>query len=197
MKSSEIIEAFKSAINAAKEAGIKSISIDDLEEYSHSLEAEVKKKPNDVAAGDATMEAYKANLNSWISSIQQNHERNLEMLRATIMTGQMALKSALLVNGGASVAMLAFAGNVWGENHLPLILGQLALSLFCFTLGVLVAAIATGLAYLSQGGFGGEFSKKCNEMADTLRKYAIWSVFSSYGLFFIGSLTVVFAIGSG
>jgi len=60
MKSSEVIQALKSSIEATKESGAKHVSIEDLEAYSLKLEETVKKTPDDVAAGEAAMEAYKA-----------------------------------------------------------------------------------------------------------------------------------------
>lgn len=198
MKSSEVIQAFKSAINATKKAGVKSISIADLEEYSQRLEDDVKKTPDHVAAGDAAMEAYKADLNSWLSSRQQSHENNLEMLRATITTGQMALKSALLINGGASVAMLAFTGNVWGkENTLPCLVELLAFSLALFVFGVLSAAVAAGFTYLSQAGYAGEFGKVSNKIGSVAHIITVIAVITSYVLFAKGSLLAFSAIGSG
>lgn len=124
MKASEILQAIKSTIASSKNNNVQHISIDSLEAYIAHLEELSKKTPDDVAAGGAAMEAYKADLNSWVASRQQRHEFNLEMLKATITTGQTALKSSLLINGGAAVAMLAFVGNMWGVkksiNHCSL-----------------------------------------------------------------------------
>jgi hypothetical protein len=198
MKSSEVIQAFKSAINATKEAGIKVISIDDLEEYSSRLEEDVLKTPEGASAGEAAMEAYKADLNSWLSSRQQAHENSLEMLRATITTGQMALKSSLLINGGASVAMLAFIGNLWSkEQALSCLLEQLGLSLAFFVFGVLSAAVASGFTYFSQAGYAGEFGKFSNKFGVLAHIVTVMCVLTAYVLFANGAYLAYASIING
>lgn len=183
MKSSEVIQALKSSIASTRSAGVQSVSLDDLETYASLLEETASKTPDDVAAGAAAMEAYKADLNSWISSRQQSHEFNLEMLRATIATGQAALKSALLINGGASVAMLAFIGNVWEKSSSQSLLKILPVSLAFYVFGVLVAAVASGFTYISQAGYGEEFGKASQPIGMMGHILAVLSVLISYSFF--------------
>ncbi len=67
-----------------------------------------------------------------------------ELGRSAVAYGQATLKSALLINGGGAVALLAYIGKV-----LPM-RGMLALPLSFFGIGVFAAAFGTGLSYLTQ-----------------------------------------------
>lgn len=195
MKSSEVIGALKASIKATKDNGASSISITGLEEYIGRLEKASKESPDNASAGEAAMEAFKADLNSKLSLRQQKHENQLEMLKATVSTAQMALKSALLINSGASVAMLAFIGNVWIKAfNLDNVLNELANSLCFFVFGVLAAAIATAFTYFTQASYAGEFGKYSNKMGIAAHIMTVLVVIASYVLFANGSLSAFHAI---
>lgn len=70
----------------------------------------------------------------------------IEMFRATIAAGQTAMKSAILINGGAAVATLAFVGSLVQHRTLVRSFGVV---LPCFALGALFGAVGTGFAYLA------------------------------------------------
>ena len=65
----------------------------------------------------------------------------------TSMQGQAALKAALLINGVASVALLAFVGTTMGKDIPYYLFLSLCSSMRCFVWGVLSAAIASGVTY--------------------------------------------------
>lgn len=71
-----------------------------------------------------------------------------ENFKAVIAMGQNAIKSALLVNAGAAVAVLAFMGK-GGAFIFP----GLYEALLRFSLGVFCSIVAGGTAYLSQTAF--------------------------------------------
>lgn len=197
MKASEILQAIKPTITKSKNDGVQHISVESLEAYIARLEEMSKRTPDDVAAGEAAMEAYKADLNSWVASRQQ-HEFNLEMLRATITTGQTALKSSLLINGGAAVATLAFVGNLLGRKEsYQALLNFIPESLVCFVFGVLSAAIAAGCSYFSQAGYGDEFGKASRKVGVIRHLLAVIAVVTSYVLFGRGAWLAYISIGNG
>ncbi len=66
---------------------------------------------------------------------------------AVISFAQTALKVPILINGGAAIAILALIGNTWSKNSITT---NLAGSLLFFSIGVLVAAIGSGAAYIAQ-----------------------------------------------
>lgn len=183
MKSTEVVEVLRGAVANTKEAGVKQVSIADLEAFSARLAETVARTPADAAAGDAAMEAYRAELSAWVSSRQQDHEHNLEMLRATITTGQSALKSALLINGGAAAALLAFIGSAWSSNKIVEALPDISAALLLYVFGVLAAAVAAGATYLSQAGYGNEFGKASRCVGYIGHVLAVVGVLASYTLF--------------
>jgi hypothetical protein len=116
----------------------------------------------------------------------------LKMLRATehfksvISMAELALKSSILVNGGAAVALLTFIGKVTtGDKSL------LVYALLSFSIGVLMGAIATFLAYLAQYHFmeqiNSEVDPKDNE---SHKNIAIKVCGFSFFCFFVGIICV-------
>jgi hypothetical protein len=69
---------------------------------------------------------------------------------AAVETGNIALKTAVLVNGGAAVAVLGFIGSVFNGGHLKTgtSLGTLTSPLEWFAWGVAIATLAMGFGYL-------------------------------------------------
>ncbi len=81
----------------------------------------------------------------------REHDRNIEQLRnfntAAIDAANIAIRSLLLINGGASVALLAFVGAVESGNR-ELNSEVLAEPIRQFALGVGLAVVTAILAYL-------------------------------------------------
>lgn len=75
-------------------------------------------------------------------------EARVEMMRAVISFGQGAIRSLVLINGGAAVAVMTFVGNLKSrqENGAEI----LAQSMLLFSFGVVAAAIVAGFAYVTQ-----------------------------------------------
>lgn len=197
MKASEVLQVLKSSIAVTKESGADQVSLVDLEAYVERLEETAKQTPEGAAAGDAAMEAYRADLTAWISSRQQRHEYDLEMLRAVITTGQSGLKSSLLINGGAAVALLAFIGGLWPKVESQSIIEALATSLAHFVFGVLSAAVATGFTYFSQAGYGNEFGRASHSIGRVGHICAVLGVFAAYVLFGRGAWLTYVAVSGG
>ena len=73
-------------------------------------------------------------------------EAKAKLLEGTIGMAASALKAALVINGGAAVAVLAFLGTLSHDANY----GAFPLCLLLFALGVLFASVGSGLAYLVQ-----------------------------------------------
>jgi len=117
------------------------------------------------------------------------------MLRATITTGQSALKSSLLINGGAALAILAFIGKIWSVSEpIPYFI---SLSLLYYVLGVLSGAVASGFTYISQAGYAEEFGKYSNNIGLLGHFVAIFGVMLAYILFISASFLAYQAIVNG
>lgn len=68
-----------------------------------------------------------------------------------IELGELALKIAIVINGGAAIALLAFIGSVWSPYYnAPLTIIFLSIGLGSFSLGVLSGATAATAAYFSE-----------------------------------------------
>jgi len=105
---------------------------------------------------DLKCEQYKAECDLKCEQYKAECDSNLEeyklKFQATVQSGQAALKSAFLINGGAAVALLAFIGNVWTKTQANV--NGLGFPLLLYVFGVLFPAVASGLTYLSQYQYG-------------------------------------------
>ena len=131
-------------------------------------------------------------LNKEITMDDNANNLDIAVYKAVNKQGQNALKASLLINGGASLALLAFISIAMGQNtgNLPLL--KLFSPMFQFTLATLLSAIAFGATYLTGlvQNVGG--SKKMLWFW-FFNLSAIFMIIASYVLFFIGSLRVYFA----
>ncbi len=67
--------------------------------------------------------------------------------------GRASIQSALLLNGGASVALLAFLGNLAIAHQTSVLTGNFVAfrgALLCFAIGVMLAASSSVIAFLIQ-----------------------------------------------
>ena len=110
------------------------------------------------------------------------------------MQGQTAMKSALLINGGASVAMLAFIGTAMNNGTDNLLLLKLCSSMRMFIIGVLSVAVASGITYLA--GLVNSKETVTLWLWWTLNIIAIILVVIGYVLFAAGSLNAYCAFTS-
>ncbi len=185
MTAEEVIKIIESAMTSLKEYNTDTVVPVDVLINSLSV---LKKDVNNAQAFDQLKHDY-------LKFIQtKEHERNmayynaqqqhsLEMFRSVIVYGQDALKSAILINGGAAVALLAFIGNVWTKSTGQPAVNSLTKAIFLFTIGVLSAAIGAGTSHLTQYFYKENKEKK----AKMLHVLTIVIVVAAYTLFFFGS----------
>lgn len=88
----------------------------------------------------------------------EGKERDEYTLSIAIEFAQSLLKSLILVNGGAAIAMLAFYGQA-AANGVE-ISGEAMKPLATFGFGVVAALVASFCGYLSLFGIGGKFESK-------------------------------------
>lgn len=147
-----------------------------LEEVIKSPEAEIT---------PAQMEKYKAELQVWVKQNEAVQAGNLEMFRTVILSGQNALKTAFLMNGGATVALLAFLGKLSDQHQDKIAIFSSSLLVFVF--GVLAITVASGTTYLSQWFYGQ--SKQIDiRIGHILNILTIALGLISYGLFIWGTI---------
>lgn len=199
MNANDVVKLLDDSIRVGKEAGAITVPIERLEAFAAEINKIVQQSSSGNALTEPDLERYKAKLAAWVVSQQHIHEWNLEMLRSVISTGQTALKSSLLINGAAAVALLAFIGNIWTPNtYSPTVVGT-ADALASYVFGILVAAVAAGFTYLSQAGYAKQLGKSSGLIAVTVHVGAVICVVMSYVAFgyasFLAYHVFTFTIG--
>jgi len=170
----------KETIEKLKADGVEAINSTNLITYLD----EVIRSPN-PETDQANLERYRAELQLWVEENKKIHSWDLEGFKSVISAGQNALKTAFLMNGGATVAMLAFVGKL-SEDHVAKI-PVFSTAMVCFVIGVLLVTISSGATYLSQW-FYFKPEKWQKNAGFWLNMVAILCGLSSYGLFIAGTM---------
>jgi hypothetical protein len=168
----------KQTIKKLQSDGVDSVKSVNLITYLD----EVIKSPN-PEVDQANLESYRAELQLWVEENKKVHSWDLEGFKSVISAGQNALKTAFLMNGGATVAMLAFVGKL-SDDHVSQI-PVFASAMVFFVIGVLLVTISSGFTYMSQW-FYFKPKKWQKNTGFWLNIAAILSSLSSYGLFIAG-----------
>jgi hypothetical protein len=123
---------------------------------------------------------------------------------AAIKASEEAIKAAILINGGSSVAMLAFLGSVASKDLLsPAQLAALTRPLLFFGFGVAAAVIGSAMAYFTNLMIAGSSIRKQREyqfpfLRSTLssKQHWIWGeVFRWLGIIAVTTSIVLFVAG--
>ncbi len=130
-------------LHLKNEQGVDKIQSEDLLAYLNRV---IDAPDEDV--DPVQLEKIRAQLQANVEDRKASQSSSLEMFRSVITAGQNAIKTSLLMNGGATIALLAFLGKLTTDN--PAKLSLFASSLMIFTLGVFVTGLVSGFTYLSQ-----------------------------------------------
>jgi len=177
------VTAIRETLQQLRKAGHTAVSIDALDKFLASMPAD---KDHLLAIVDAAA----AGARTQYESAQREH---LEFNRFAIESGRFALQVAMLVNGGAAIAMLGFIGSAWKATRFAAAIPLLASSEYWFAWGVLLAAFASGLAYLTQWCF----LHKRDKAAYGLTAVSALVTIGSYGVFLLGIVNAHAAFVSG
>jgi hypothetical protein len=105
-----------------------------------------------------------------------------------------SVQALLLINGGASVALLAFYGDALSKGPIATLdKDALKVSLILFALGVFAAALCSIFAYLSQL-FWTQTRGTPGQRDERMRIVAVLWALASAGLFLSGVVAAAFAI---
>jgi hypothetical protein len=198
MTASELIETILKAVEQIKSQGNSTIPVAGLERYLSDMQESLR--ANGGQSNHDPEHARELAKRQWESTLEQYKYRaaeSLEMFKAVIEAGQTAIKSAFIINGGASIALLTFVGNLMTKEGIQsrLDLSGFGQALLVFVVGVGVAGAANTLRYLSQASYGQalqlektniESAPKWRMSGDAFRNLAMISCLASYGLFFWG-----------
>ena len=138
-------------LNDEKASGMEAVSIKSVERF---LDLEETIYPAEIKKLELDHQRKLAFYQSIDHAIVQGQS---ECFKSIITMGQNALKSIIMINGGASVAFIAFLNNNLSKFLLDDILSKVYLSLWyaliAFGVGTLLASAGYGLAYFTQGKY--------------------------------------------
>ena len=77
-----------------------------------------------------------------------SEDENFPTFSSVIEYGREVIKTATLINGGASIALLAFIGNIWSKKPDHDAINLLAIALVCFSSGIVFAGASSLLSYI-------------------------------------------------
>ncbi|MFM0385890.1 hypothetical protein [Paraburkholderia dipogonis] len=151
MKASDVVKQIQEAVGEAEKTGIRELQFSNLNAYLANVLATAVEQER----GEPSMTEAQANhqLEVWKAQLSAHSTMSVEMFKSAVEAGQTALRSAIVINGGAAATVLAFAGNAITKGPIlpgmPL-LTHIGTALLWFMFGLGGAGIATGFRYLSQ-----------------------------------------------
>jgi hypothetical protein len=133
---------------------------------------------------------------AWIDAMQETAETSpLQLLFIELRVGlaRSAIQAALLLNGGANVALLLFLARLWPPvpGGLPVNLVLLKWAFAIFGLGLFLAGMTFVNAYVAQGAIA---SGRSSAFGNTVRRLGLSLIVASLLLFLAGIALVVLAI---
>lgn len=196
MKSTDLIHDLRTSIEGVKARGQGVLPVSGLESYLTEMERIVDAE-DDPAAEERqrrdAMHKFQHDLEAWKTQASQQDASRLEMSKSVVAAGQVALMSAIAINGGAAVALLAFVGNLLttqAEDVDPFPISGIGAALLVFLLGVGCAGFASVGRYLVQAAYALGWKKS----GIVLSMVSMGLIFASYIAFFLGSVWTYLAI---
>ncbi len=114
-----------------------------------------------------------------------NSERELELLRAVMQFSMIALRTSILINGAAAIAVMTFMGNV----DKPIDMEHIKHSLTCWCVGVFLSATAMVFGYVAQQYHLSAFqadNEDLNIIGSRMGKLSAFLIVLSICCFFLG-----------
>lgn len=146
MNAAEEIKKLKEVLKEIRGQGKEVVPIDGLVKYIEEIEV-----TGLIDINQQNIAQQKFENECEIAKLRTPHE--VEMFKSVVEAGLNALKSALVINGGAAIALLAFVGNQITKSAASdqrFILTCFGYSLLVFIVGAGFAGVASGARYLAQ-----------------------------------------------
>lgn len=178
----EFATQLRQAVSDLKAQGSEAINSDSLITY---LDNVIAADPSEPSASE--LEQYKAKLNLQAEEYRARVETDKELFKSVIQAGQNAIRTGFLLNGGASVALLAVIGKFMTVPDSLDYVPPLANSLVMFVTGTFLIAFCSAVTYLSQYAVVGD--KGWHQTTGlALNVLAILLGLSSFGCFIWGMI---------
>ena len=136
----DFVKELRNALQGFKSKGDDLVTIDSLFSYLEGVEESLQREESGATAPHENALR--------LEKFRVFHAVQLESDKASVVAGQGALKASFLLNGGATVALLAFIGILSQEQQS--MIPVLADCMIGFVVGTFFAAVAHGATYLSQ-----------------------------------------------
>jgi hypothetical protein len=164
MSRAETFSAIRKGITDYGDKGNEVVAVDKLLQYLDALESEMGDADEISISQEEALERLRAKFANqqleygWkkdfaLAEYGWKKDWGLEMFKSTIAAGQNSMRAAMLMHGGAAIALLAFIGNLAvNPDTLPLVKSFGGI-LPWYLGGLLLVVIAYGTTYLTQSHF--------------------------------------------
>ncbi len=160
MQPIEVLRIIQQAVQDVRNKNEEVVSTDALLKYIDGLAGQLESSKEEAnRRTEANLAIFRAEHERNVALYQSEQKQALELFRSVVTYGSAAMKSALLINGGAAVALLAFIGNIWEKETAPEAVKALTLGIAMFSTGVLAAAVANAMSYFTQYCYSDPFPR--------------------------------------
>lgn len=179
----DLLKLIRGELDKADKQGRIFFHTNDIRRLLNHIDAAAK-SDSSPEANERVIEDFKADDALRPNELQARHDWAIEEYRQTITMGQSTMRSCMLINGGAAVALLAFIGHLATLPDSAGHINNFACPLLIYNTGIFFSACAFGFTYLS------EYFDSPPERVGYAKTFQIFAV-----LFVIGSL--VFFVWGG
>ncbi|MFQ5673262.1 MAG: hypothetical protein ACE5G9_09215 [Nitrospinales bacterium] len=188
LRAIQAFEYIRNSVNNLRSSNDEVIDTKTLKEFINSIYDQISSEERTTPNLTPEQQRDYYNAQNQFTLAQYNHQYRrdwmIASIKASVDLAGIAIKSALLINGGATVAILAFLGNFLSKDaQKTVVLNALASPLGYFSLGVVTAAIGSGLAYCSQRSYLEEW----NKAGICFNLLAVIFIVATYGAFIFGA----------
>lgn len=172
MKSSIVIKWLREDFEEISKTGVTAVDVERVLEHLTKVAADAE-DIDDRTSDEASWERHKLQI-ELDKSLEHQRTQNAwdtEMFRASLASGEGAIKTLLLVTGGTGAAMLAFLGHlVTAGKDYRVLVGPIAHGLVFIVAALLLTALISGLRFIVQDLFKHEtFSRDAPDTASKFR----------------------------
>jgi len=140
MELQEAIDKFKKDLAHVKAGGATQVEINALDGYLDTL----------LAGASTSVELRRLTHESNLAHYNAKIAHSLENFRVVMQAGKEAINAAIIINGGAIIALMSFLANAIGKPGRVNYLMAFSYPLFLLGCGVFFGGVAFGTRYISQ-----------------------------------------------
>ena len=197
MRTENLIGELRKIFSEMKNNGQTAVAISILETYFNDIEKIINDPQSQLSEKqlhELTLKQLEINNEKWKVQTESRTAFGIELFRAVIEAGQTAIKSLILMNGGAAIALLAFLGNLLSRPPNvgdTVLIAKINTAMLIFLGGVALAGMTSAIRYISQALYA---DIDIPHRGDLARNIAVLLAFGSIGAFLWGGYTAYRAI---